>query len=822
MLTKLAHSIIKYRLFLLIVLGVFTAFMAYKAKDVEMNYSFIKAVPDDDQEMQYYQNFKNTFGEDGDIIIIGFNSPEVYNELSNFNLLVEYTEKIKKLDGVEVVLSIPNLVYLDKNKETKSFDAKPIFYQKPTHQKELDSLIQVIKNQKFYENQLVNYKTGASLMAVTISKETSDSKKKDALVESLIDLGNELQDKTGVKIHYAGLPYLRSWKAQKVSEELRIFLILSLVVTALVLLFFFRSFYAVIVPMIIIGVMVIWSMGTLVLLGYKMSILTGLIPPIIVVIGIPNSVYLLNKYHQEFRKHGNKIKALSLIIRKIGAVTFITNLTTAIGFLVFVTTSVDILKEFGIVAGVNIFNVFVSSIILIPAIFSYLPEPKSNHLKHLDFKFFKKLLLFIDNIVINHRKAVYLVTAVVVVISLYGISLVKSVSFMVDGLPEKSVVRQDLAFFEKNFNGVMPFEILVDTKKPKGVMNLSTLKKINELESILVQNQYISAPISVVSFTKLFTQAFYKNNPQFYKLPNNQEKNFVVSYLKTDNENFKINNKFTDSTGQIARISMRIADIGSQKLDTLVQTVINPAIDSVFSKTDFEVYPTGTTLIFLKGNKFIINSLSQSLLIAFVLIAIIMALLFGSFRMILISMVPNMIPLLITGAIMGYFNFPLNPSTALIFSIAFGISVDDSIHYLAKYRQELFSNNFNVPKAVSISILETGTSMIYTSIILFFGFIIFVFSDFGGTISLGLLTSITLLFALITNLTFLPSLILSFDDGKRKKRSKNSLILVDQFDDFEEEISSEVNLDLLKVKVKGEVYAPIYDAEIEEHKNKIK
>ncbi len=821
MLTKVAHIIIKYRLALVIFLGVFTAFMAYKAKDVEMNYSFIKAVPDDDEDMQFYQKFQDTFGEDGNVIVVGFDSDKVFRELNNFKKFSAYVKDIEAMTGVVGVLAVPNLIYLHKDKKGKKFVPRKIFDEMPGSQLELDSMLQLMSDQKFYEGQLLNSESGASLLAITITKECNESKQKDILVAALNERGALFEKEVSTTMHYAGLPYLRSWKAKKVSEELRIFLILSLIVTALVLLFFFRSFYSVAVPMVIIAMMVIWSMGTIVLMGYQMSILTGLIPPIIVVIGIPNSVYLINKYHQEFRKHGNKIKALSLIIRKIGIVTFITNLTTAIGFLVVTFTKIGILQEFGLVAGLNILGVFLATIILIPALFAYLPEPKSAHLKHLDFKFFKKVLSLLDHFVHNRKAWVYGLSGVALAVSLYGVFLVKPVSYMLDDLPEDSKISKDLKFFENNFSGVMPFEIIIDTKKKNGVIKLSTIKKLDRLEKRLAKNEEFSAPLSIVAFTKVFSQAFYKNNPKYYKLPSNQDKNFILSYVRKGGEGLNDNNRFTDSTGQFARISMRVEDIGSIKLDSLVKYRVEPAIDSVFSESDFEVKATGTTLIFTKGNKFIIDNLRYSLLIAFVLIGLIMAALFGSGRMIIISMIPNIIPLIITGGIMGYFGIALKPSTALIFSIAFGISVDDSIHYLAKYRQELFTNNFNVSKAVSMSIKETGSSMIYTSIILFFGFIIFAFSEFGGTIALGILTSITLFFALVTNLTLLPTLLLSFDNGKRKKRRSNFL-LVDQYDYDEEEFetSEEIDEELLTVKVKGEVFDPIYEKEVEQLKRK--
>ena len=797
----------------------FTAFMGYVGKDIEMSYNFAKVVPPDDEDMIYFQEFRNTFGEDGSIVVIGVNDSSIYTDVNDFQKYETFTSSLEKIEGVEGIVSISNLIKIVRDDSLKKFKAEKILNTDITTDEELKEYIQKVKSQHFYDNQIINYKTGCSLMALSLAEKTINSKKRNKLMKELDKAREEYTSQSSLKTYIAGLPYLRGTMTSKVGEELKLFLALSLSITALILFFFFRSFFAVFVPLIIIAIMVVWSLGTITLLGYKITLLTGLIPPIIVVIGIPNSVYLLNKYHREFRKHGNKIKALSLVIRRIGIVTLITNVTTAIGFFVFSFTEVSILHEFGIVASINIMGVFTASIILIPSVFAYLPEPKNSELKHLDFKFFHRILEWLDFIAHERRGVVYGITSFIVLISVIGAMNINTISYMVDDVPKDGDLRTDLKFFEDNFDGVMPLEVVVDTKNKKGVMKLSNLKKISKLESFMSENENISQGISISSFVKMLTQGFYKGNEQFYRLPNNQEKNFIVKYIDSKEDKINAAKNFTDSTGQKARITFRVKDIGSEKIDSLIKKVINPEIDSIFSGSKLEAKVTGTTVLFLKGNKFLVNNLQQSLVIAFILIALLMAALFGNFKMILISLTPNVVPLVITAGIMGYFGIALKPSTAIIFSIAFGIAVDDSIHYLAKYRQELFHNNFNVAKAVSISIKETGSSMIYTSIILFFGFIIFTFSSFGGTIALGMLTSITLLFAMITNLTLLPCLIMSFDDGNRPRKKKlMKTNLIDHYDeelDADPELDAEMDLDLLKVKGEGEISDKVYDQEIE-------
>ncbi|MGB3466204.1 MAG: MMPL family transporter [Cyclobacteriaceae bacterium] len=771
--------------------------MGYQAQFIKYSFSLAEIVPPNDPEMAYFKDFKETFGEDGNIMAIGVKDSAIYKS-KKFKQLSLLVKEVSGLEGVNDVLGLPNLKKLHKNKELGQFELKPVFPEIPDDQEKLDSLLQGAANLKFYSGQLINSENGATIILITITKEINNSKNRLQLVDDIVLLGNEFEKATGVKLHYAGLPYVRSVSMAKIKKELNLFLILSISITGLILFLFFRSFKAVIFPLIIIVIIVVWVLGTLSLLGFKITLLTGLIPSIIVVIGIPNSVYMLNKYHQEYARTRDQMKSLRTIIRKIGIVTLITNFTTAVGFLVLVSTDIVILKEFGIVAGINIIATFIVSTILIPCVFSLVSPPSERHLKHLEFKFLNAFLTGLDITVHRHRWLLFMITTTVVVISAIGLSKIEAVSYMVDDIPENSPIKQDLRFFEENFSGIMPLEIVVNTGRKRGVQSMAALKKIDEFESFLDSIEYISQPVSVVSFIKAANQAFYNQLPQFYALPSGRGKEQILKYLKKDSDTDSVSQSFVDPTGQNVRISLKIADIGSNRMDSLVNEVITPRMNEIFGDGKLDARVTGTTLLFIKGNKFLIQNLIQSMVIAFLVISLIMVFLFRNFRMIIISLIPNMIPLLITAGIMGFFNIPLKPSTALIFSIAFGISVDDSIHFLAKYRQELFAHNFNVPMAVSRSLRETGASMIYTSIILFFGFVIFAASDFGGTIALGVLTSLTLLIAMLTNLTVLPALLLKFDSGKR---NINKHPLIEQYPEFyHEDEDEEINIDKLKVK----------------------
>ncbi len=798
--TKLAHIVLKNRLALILILGVITVFMGYKAKDVEFTYSFFTPVPMDDPDMQLFTKFKKNFGEDANIVAIGMKDSALY-EVTNFRRFKYLSDELLTIKGVKQVVSIPLFQFLKKDSKNKKFILKPIFDEIPDNQEKLDSLLKFANEQRFFSDQIINNKNGATFILISIDNEVLNTKERDVVIKDIEHVAFAFEENTNITLRYVGLPYIRTEVNGSVKVELQIFLVASLFVTALILLFFFRSWDAVVFPLIIIIVVVIWCMGTLGIFGYQITILTGLLPPVIVVIGIPNSIYLLNRYHQQISSHGNKVRALSHVIRKIGLVAFLTNFTTAVGFLVLTFTGIKDLQEFGLVASINIMATFLVSIILIPAVFSYLPTPHGKQLKHLKFKTLDIALTTLDLMVHRHRYRVFVFTGVVLIVAFFGLLKLRAETFIMDDVPENSQVKKDLRFFEENFSGIMPLEIMVDSGKKKGVLQQSFLDKVSELEDFLNQQKYISKPVSIVSMLKASRQAFYNNNPDYYSLPTRSDRNFILRYFSGDKSQSSLLKSFVDEDQQIMRISLKVADIGSIKLDSLLDNVVNKKIDELFKDTNIDAKVTGTTLLFVKGNKFLVQNLRLSLILAFVIIAIIMGILFKNPKMIVISLIPNFIPLILIAGIMGYFNIALRPSTVLIFSVVFGISVDDSIHFLAKYRQELFANDFFVPLAISRSIRETGASMIYTSIVLFAGFIIFSGSEFVGTTMLGVLTSTTLLIAMFANLIVLPALLMVFDDGKRKEDAHP---LIEHYDEFyQEDEDEEINLAKIKIGENG-------------------
>lgn len=760
---KICSLILRQRLAILILLAVLTIIMGYFGSKVQMSYEFAKLLPDDDSISIQYNEFKKIFGEDGSVFVIAtknknFFTPEVFNAWYTIG------NKIKQTEGVEEVLSVTHLFNLEKDENEKRFNIVPIVKKTPQSQKEVDSLKQVILSLPFYKDYLYNDTTGASLMAITLNRDVLNSKARERLIDEIEKNVEKIAKEANVEIHYSGMPFIRTQVSVKVSREIKLFVFLSALITAFILYLFFRTWAPVLVSMLVVAVGVLWSLGTVVLFGYKITILLGLIPPLIIVIGIPNCVYLINKYHQEYKKHGNQARALTRIIQKIGGATFLTNMTTAIGFATFIFTSSNILIEFGYIAAVNVMIVFFLSLLIIPTVFSYLPPPKQKDIKHLDNTWMLSLVNNLVNVVSNKRKYVYLTTILVIVFAIYGISLIETTGNIADDVPRNDKLYTDLLFFEENFSGVMPFEVVIDTRKEGMAAQIPTLKKIEKLQELIHSYPEFSRPLSIAEVVKFSKQAYYNGSEDMYSLPSDMEKSFLAPYLttKTESGKDKILQSFMDSTKRYARVTAQMADIGTKEMQR-INDDIRPKIDSIFNPEKYTVYLTGNSVVFLKGTKYLVTNLILSLALAIFIISIIMSFLFMSVKMVFISILPNFIPLLVTAGLMGYFGITIKPSTILVFSIAFGISVDDTIHYLAKYRQEIRYRKWDLKGSVLTSLKESGMSMAYTSIILFFGFGVFAVSNFGGTVALGTLVSITLIVAMFSNLIILPSLLLSVE-----------------------------------------------------------
>ncbi|MDD5151340.1 MAG: efflux RND transporter permease subunit [Flavobacterium sp.] len=793
----IARMVLTNRLTILAVIIIITAALGSQWKNIRFTFTEANLLPDNNIVNKEYKGFLDKFGEEGNLIVVGVKDSTFFTPKA-FIAWNKLMTDFKNQKEIELVVSVSDLKKLQKNEEKQTFELVPFVDQNKTNSPEYLTSIKTELFQKmpFYEGLLFNKKNGTIRSAIYLDKKIVNTiARKDFILNYFIPKIEAYEKETGIDLRVSGMPYIRTLNAKSIIDEISLFIGASLFITSLIFFFFFRSLRATLISVIIVAIGVMWTFGFLGLFHYEITVLTAIIPSLIIVIGIPNCIFLTNKYQQEYLSHGNKAKALQRVITKVGTATLMTNLTTAAGFATFIITNSELLKEFGIVASVSIIALFFLCLILIPIYYSYQPVPKEKHLEHLNRNYTRTLMTWIEKMVRQNKRHVYPAAIFLFIVSLYGAFQIKTSGSLIEDMPKKTGFYNDILFFEKEFDGVMPLEITIDTERKKGVMKLSTLKKMDELQKTIEEIPELSKPISILNLVKYSKQAYYNGNPEYYDLPTSQEQTFILSYAKNTAKDSQKNimKSYVDSTGQVARITTFMRDIGTGNMEK-IENKLKTKINTVFPSDRYKVTMTGKAYVFEKGTKYLLDNLVSSLLFAIFLISLLMTFMFRSFKMVIVALIPNLLPLVITAGLMGYFGIPLKPSTILVFSIAFGLSVDDTIHFLAQYRQELVRNNWKIKRSVYATIKEAGVSMFYTSVVLFAGFSVFMLSDFGGTVALGGLIAVTLIFGMLSNLVLLPSLVLTLN----KKLANEQEFIEPKIDVLDYDVNDSENLEKQK------------------------
>ena len=790
---SVSNLILKNRILIIALLSLATSFFISQWQYIKFSNTEANLLPDNHEVNLEYLDFTDKFGEEGNLIVIGVKDSLLFTT-ENLNAWNNLSKVLKDTSFVESVIAIGDLQKLKKDKKKQQFYLEPFIKDTIKSDIELISIKkELFEKYPFYDEFLFNTKTKSVRTAIHLKKSIVNEPGREAYINNvLVPKVKSFESNYNLDIKISGMPYVRTKNAENIKSEISTFVILALIITSIIFFLFFRSYRATFISLFVVMIGVVWTVGILGLFitntppgDFEISVLTGLIPPLIIVIGIPNCIFLINKYQHEVNKHGNKAKSLQKVITKIGNATLMTNVTTASGFATFIITNSKLLKEFGIVASLSILAIFILCILIIPIIYSFLPIPEEKHLEHLNRTWINSLGDWIEKTVKKSKINIYIISVLLLVTSIIGIYQIRISGSIIDDMPQKADWFDDIMFYEKEFNGIMPLEILINTKRKKGVTKLSTIKKMSKIEDVILEIPELSKPISMVSLVKYSKQAYYNGNPKYYQVPTSQENSFILSYAKnsTSGSDVDLIKNYVDSTGQYTRITAFMKDMEIEKMEE-IEKKLNYEISKIMPSNNFEVSITGKAYLFQKGTKYLVKNLIISLSLAIFLIALLMAYMFRSLKMIFISLIPNLLPLIVTAGLMGYLGVAIKPSTILIFSIAFGIAVDDTIHFLAKYRQELITNNWEVKKSVYNALRETGVSMFYTSIVLFFGFSVFTVSNFGGTVALGALVSATLLFAMLSNLLLLPSMLLSLEGSiANEKVLKEPLIKIIEDED---------------------------------------
>ena len=758
-----AGIILNNRVLIIIGLILTTYFFTTHWDKIRFTYTEANLLPDTHPENIKYRAFTEKFGEEGNLIVISVKDPTLFT-IEKLNAWNNLSNSFKGHSDVSTVISFGDLQKLKKDKDSRQFYIEPFIKDSISSNEEVENLkYEIFNRTPFYDKFLINSESQAVRTAINLKSEVVNTVQREKFVnEVLLPRVSTFEKDYNIDVRISGMPYVRTKYSETIKKELGKFIFLAIIVTSFIFFFFFRSVRATGISIFTVCIGVMWTLGIVGILEYELTVLTAIIPPLIIVIGMPNCIFLINKYQHELNKHGIKSLSLQKVITKIGNATLMTNVTTASGFATFISTDSKLLNEFGVVASLSILSIFILCLLIIPIVYSFLPVPDKKHLEHQNKKWITSLLNWMVGVVKNKKIEVYVISVIMLALSIIGIYKIEISGSFIDDMPRNTEFFEDILYYEDEFNGILPLEIYIDSKRKKAITRLSTIKKMKVVEDIISKFPELSRPISLVSLVKYSKQAFYNGNPKYFQVPTAQENSFILSYAKNSSSEVDLLKNFVDSTGQYTRITTFMKDMKIERMER-IEEELNAEIQKVMPSERFEVFLTGKAYLFQKGTYFLVDNLVASLGLAVVLISLFMAYLFRNFRMIIISLIPNLLPLLITAGLMGYIGIPIKPSTILIFSIAFGISVDDTIHFLAKYRQELQENKWQIKKSVYNSVRETGLSMFYTSIVLFFGFSVFIVSNFGGTVALGALVSGTLLLAMLSNLLLLPSLLLTLE-----------------------------------------------------------
>lgn len=763
---KIADYILKYRIPNLIIVSILLVFLGMKMFGLKMGHNIASTLPDNDSTMVVYRQFLEKYGQDGRSIFIGMKDENLFT-LDHFLDYYDLCENIKNIEGINECLSVSRIYNLKKNDSIKKFELVKVVKHRPETQEEVDAIKDEIMSLAMYDGLLFNTETSASMMVVTVDNDYVASKKRPKMISELRTIVNQYGKAHNVEMRLSGMPYIREITTQKMVKEILGFSLLSIVVAGLILYMFFRSWRVLVSVIAIVLISVVYMFGIMVLLNFDVTILTGVLPPLLIIIGVENSIFMLNKYHREYNICKDKMQALKNVVMRIGPANFLTNTTTAVSFASFIITRNVLLVPFGILASVCIMLTYGLTMVLLPTFFSYQKKPSEKNTNYLENGNINTIVAKVSGIVMTRRRYIYAVLCTLLLLCGWSATRMSTSGRVVDDIAKNDKLYKDIMFFEENVGGVMPFEISVDTRKPKGIMNASFIRKIQQLQDTLSVYQEFSAPLSIAEVVKFARQGFYNGKRDQYKVPNNNEFGFIMKYMPETKggELPEIVTQYVDKDMQCTRISVQMANVTTPKIDSISRS-LQPKINSIFPKEKYDVVMTGSSMVTLQGTNYLIKNLSYSLVLAFIVIALLMVITFHNFKMVVISLIPNLIPLFFTAGVMGICGIPLKMSTILVFSIALGISVDNTIHYLARYRLQMKVNNKDIKKSVMAAVLETGPSMIYSASILICGFLIFAFSSFGGTKIVGFLVPFTLLIALITNVLVLPALVLTFNRKK--------------------------------------------------------
>ena len=728
----------------LIVISLITIFSIIQLFFLKFDFTIENLFPENDQEVEQYYSFRDEFGREDNIISLTYNCDDPFL-LKNYLENKKITQNLSKINGISNILSISNLGIELNISETNLPDEN-------LTQKQLDEIRNYIFKYSIFTNNLISEDGTITSIILEVDESFNDH---PGRLKIMKDIENII-DNSNWDWYETGIPVLRTKYVQYMIGDFIKFFPPVTIILLLVLYIMFKSMKIVLLPILTVFISVIWILGLMSLFDFSINIITYIVPTLVMIVGVADSVHILIKYNQDIKISNNTKISIKKTIQGIGNAILLTSLTTSIGFLSLLSTNIVMIKEFGFLVAIGVLIAFLVSIFLIPPLLilmdnTYPLKTKSSK-KGIRYYILKQIV----EVNKNHHLIILIISSIFIALFIYFASKVESNSALLDDLSSGNELFDDMKFTEENMGAVFPFEVIITAKDEKnnfienGIANSRIIVFVDKIQKKINSIPEIRKTISVVDYLDIIHDNFNEEFEEKSYL--NDELIFQYFVLNEDIFQNLINFEYSKT-----RISARIKDINSTRAKEIVKEINEWKSENI--PDDIQISLTGTTLMALKVNDYLVNNLIISFLIAFGVIFVSMGFLFKSLKLAIFSMIPNLIPILFMAAIMGIFDIKLRPTTAMTFAIAFGIAVDDTIHYMVRFRQELSMNNGNFIEANSETIFSTGNAIISTSLILGCGFLVMVSSNFLPSRDFGFLSAITMFGAIIGDLFFLPTML---------------------------------------------------------------
>lgn len=735
-----------------------TVFISLGIKKLQFDYDFEKFFPAEDEETNFFNSYRKKFNSDNDFLLISIERKKgVFDStfLANINSLSKDLEK--KVPYIQSVSSISN------QKERFLFPNGGSSERPYINLNDLD--LQRDSLNIFKTKELINslIAKDAKSICLFVKHEDYISKKKSDLL--IVELEKTIESYNFDAVHIAGRTIGQKYYIDIMVYEMAFFIFLSALLIVVFLYIAFRSLWGVLIPLVVIALSTLWVVGLMGWFNEPINILLIILPTIMFIVAMSDVIHVVSRYLDALRFGNSKFESIKITFKEVGFATFLTSITTAIGFFSLYFVNVQPIKVFGVVTGIGVLIAFVLTFTLLPVLFYIFPSPKYIYQKESGIFWHKRLRKWFL-LILRKRKTVLIIYGGILLLFFFGITKIETNNFLMDDLSAKAPLKIDFNYIDAHYGGIRPFEMAIILKdSSQNFWDLEVLNEVEKVEAYLEKEYGVTVKMSLVSVLKILNRSAHAGNQEYYKLPDSKREIRRFRKIIRIAEGGKFVQLMLDSTEQISRINGTIGDLGN-----IIITKKNKELESFINNLEnsdkIEYKLTGTAHLLDKNMRYLSVSLVKGLSISIILVALIMGLVYRSFSMMLISLIPNLIPLLAIGAVMGYFGIELKTSTAIIFTIAFGIAVDDTIHLLGKFKFELMNGKIKI-RALKNAYITTGKAMVLTTLILCSGFLLLVFSSFMGTFFMGLMMSITLFIALIADLTLLPILIFLFYKPKK-------------------------------------------------------